>query len=235
MRRGVLLGLLATLACRATTGRPTFVVFPEAETAEMGFGLVSVAGTVARLTDTVVDYLRRDSIPIPTVKRFDGFFDSGWIDAKTLKATGRRPLGDGVVRVRGFVDPGKPGYGRVDVETVYRPFDDPSRPARELEVPVAATHPVNAKVAAVLEKLKAVYGVPEDSTAKKTDKGDGRPGAGKPAAARPDTAKKGAAVPPASTDTAKKSGAPAPAKPDAAKKPAKPDTTAKRDTTAVRA
>jgi hypothetical protein len=228
------LSVVATLllGCRATTTRPTFVEFPEAETAELGFGLVSIPGTVARLTDTLVEYLRRDSIPVTTVQRFDGYLDTGWFDAKTFKPTSRRPLGDGVVRVRGWVNPGKPGYGRVEVETVYRPVADPSLPARELEAPVAPSHAVNAKVLAVLQRLKVKYGAPEDSAATKNKDGkppvpgNGPPGppgqivpapvVEKPGGAKADTIK---------ADTAKRTPPPVP----------KADTTAakKRDTTAI--
>lgn len=169
-RLAVLLALL--LGCRATTARPYFVPYPEAETAELGFGVIDKALTVGQVTDTLLAYLVRDSIPINKVRRFDGFLETGWFDAATLAPTTRRPVGDKVVRVRAYIDPGKPGFTRVEVETVFVPFPDPSLSAREQEAPVTPVHPVNRRVAAVLAILKKKYGAPEDTTAKKKNPKD---------------------------------------------------------------
>jgi len=166
-QRAALLAMVSLLGCRATTERPYFVPFPEAETSEFGFGVIDRAVTVGQVTDTLLAYLLRDSIPITKVRRFDGFLETGWLDAGTLQPTTQRPIGDKVVRIRAFVDPGKPGYAHVEVETVFVPFPDPSLSAREQEAPVTSVHPVSRRVAAVLEQLKKKYGPPEDSTAKK--------------------------------------------------------------------
>ncbi len=169
-RLAVLISLL--LGCRATTTRPYFVPYPEAEKAEIGFGVIDKALTVEQVTDTLFAYLLRDSIPITTVRPFDGFLETGWFDAATLAPTKSRPVGDKVVRVRAYIDPGKPGFTRVEVETVFVPFPDPSLSAREQEAPVTPVHPVNRRVAAVLAILTKKYGAPEDSTAKKKNPKD---------------------------------------------------------------
>ena len=189
----VLIGLL--LGCRATTSRPYFVPFPEAETAELGFGLVSPAATVAQVSDTVLAYLTHDSIPITKIRRVDGFLESGWFDAATLAPTRRRPIGDQVVRVRAFIDPGRPGFGRVEIETVYVPFADPSLTDREQEAPVTPVHPVNLRVAAVLEKLKKKYGAPEDSTQKTKDGKPAKQDSTKARPAKPDSTGKRDTIP----------------------------------------
>ena len=215
-RAVVAIGLL--LGCRATTSRPYFVPFPEAEHGQIGFGLINPAGTVGQVTDTVLAYLLRDSIPITTVRRFDGFLETGWFDTTSLAPTHRRPIGDGVVRVRAYIDPGQPGFAHVEIETVYVPFADPSLSAREQEAPVAALHGVNRRVAAVLEQLKKKYGAPEDEGDKAKAARDAKPGMGKPRAPG-DSALVADST--AKVDSSKAA-------------PAKPDTTAKRDTTGVK-
>jgi hypothetical protein len=169
---------------------------------------------VVKVTRLVVEALKADSIPLARVHEFDGFFDSGWIDAKTLEPTRRRPLGPEVVRVRGWVDPSKPGFNEVSLETVYVPLADPSRPARELEIPAPADHPVAKRIADLMKQLVEKYGDPAArEQVKKAPGGPPIPGA-QPAR---DTSKAGRR-PPASDTTA----SPAPA--------VKRDTTVKRDT-----
>lgn len=220
--RAALLGLVSLLGCRATTARPSFVPFPEAETAQFGFGIVDRTVTVGQVTDTLLAYLQRDSIPFRTVRRFDGFLESAWLDAATLKPTTRRPVGDKVVRVRAFIDPGRPGFAHVEVETVYVPFPDPSLSPREQEAPVTSVHPVTRRVAAVLEQLKKKYGAPEDSMPGKK-KGPGAAGdtTGAKSKAPADTGK---AAPKAPTDTTK-AAAKVPADSTKAKPKAPTDTT----------
>ncbi len=157
---------LVLVGCRATTGRPPFNPFPEAELVEIGFGLSDRVDNVIRVTDTVAAYFARDSISFRRVLPFDGYLETGWLDSATAQPTSRRPLGGGVVRVRIWVDPTKPGYAAVSAETVAIPKADPSLPARELEAPVPPLHPINKRVADVLAKLKEKYGIPEDDPKK---------------------------------------------------------------------
>ena len=58
-----------------------------------------------------------------------------------------------VVRVRGWVDPGRYGHSELRVEVAYRVLRDPSVPGRELERLVPPDHPVRLKVQAALDSL----------------------------------------------------------------------------------
>lgn len=168
---------LGLAACRATTPRPPFVPFPEAVHGEIGFGNPDAVATIVRATRAVADALRADSIPLRVVYEEAGFLESPWFEAATLQPTTRRPLGPGVVRVRGWIGPAKPGYSTVELETVFRPKADPSLPERELESPVPDDHPVGKRVASVMERLVAEFGDPADTAAA----GPGvRPAAGPP-------------------------------------------------------
>lgn len=187
MRRAVLVSVML-IGCKATTGRPGFVPFPEAEHTEIGFNLADEDESVFMVTDTIAARLQADSIPVNRVIRVDGYLETPWFDAKTLQPTTRRPLGPDVVRVRAWVDPSKPGFARVEIETVYVPRADPSVPDRELEAPVPAVHPVNIRVGEMLRKLAEKYGVPPDQQEPKpADRGPGQ--------RRPPVADTGARVP----------------------------------------
>lgn len=67
-------------------------------------------------------------------------------------------VGPGIVRVRAWADPARPGSSQLTVETLYRPLLDPSLPDRELEREVARDHPVAVKVVAALKGLVDRYG-----------------------------------------------------------------------------
>lgn len=155
------LSVVLLLGCRATTGRPAFDAFPEAEHVQLGFGYEDRVRTVMELTDTLAAAFRADSIPLARVKTFDGFFETDWLDTATRRPYGGRPLGQQAVKVRVWVNPTRPGFAEVEAETVYQPVADPSRRDRDLEQPVPPGHPINRRVAAVLEKLAERYGLPE--------------------------------------------------------------------------
>ena len=165
--RAALVTILA-MGCRATTGRPSFVPFPEAEHAQIGFDLAGEEETIFMVTDTLAARLRADSIPLNRVRRFDGFIESLWFDAKTLQPLSGRPLGPNAVKVRAWVDPGQPGFSRVELETVLVPRVDPSLSDREQEAPVPTAHPINRRMGELLKKLAATYGVPTDEKADST-------------------------------------------------------------------
>jgi hypothetical protein len=91
----------------------------------------------------------------------DGFIETGWFDAKTGRPTkAARAIGPGVVQVRAWADPARPGSSQLAVETTYRSMVDPSLPGRELERQVPRTHPVAVKVEEVLRKMVERYGGP---------------------------------------------------------------------------
>jgi hypothetical protein len=153
VRTPTLLGLAFGLAaCQPSTTRPPFTPYPEA------------AGTEVRLpvrqaTQRLAEALHADSIPTRKVQLRDGYLETGWFDAATGRTTRRRnPTGPGVVRIRAWADPARPGSSQLTVETLYRPLADPSLSDRELERVVPRDHPVAVKVEAVLKQLVERYG-----------------------------------------------------------------------------
>jgi hypothetical protein len=140
-------------ACRPDTTRPAIIPYPEA------------AGVEIRLrppeaTRRLADRLRADSITPTRVRLRDGYLETGWLDSATGRPTGRRPIGTGVVRLRAWADPGRPGNTVLTVETLYRPLADPALPERELERQVPQAHPTAVKVERVLEALLKRHGGP---------------------------------------------------------------------------
>jgi hypothetical protein len=94
------------------------------------------------------------------VRLRDGYIETAWLDSATGRPTTRRPIGTGVVRLRAWADPGRPGNTVLTVETLYRPLADPSLPERELERQVPLVHPTAVKVVRVLEALLKRHGGP---------------------------------------------------------------------------
>lgn len=138
--------LAAGTACDPGTRRPTFLPQPQAATTEVEL-------PVPAATHALAAAFVADSVPMPHVVPRDGFVESPWLDSRTLAATGRRPLGPDVVKVRGWVEPSRHGYSQLTVEVVYRTSADPSRAARDLETEVPFSHPASVRVRRVLERL----------------------------------------------------------------------------------
>lgn len=154
MTTGALGVAAALVGCQASTTRPTFGPLTGAPT-------VVVQLSRARATTLLSDLLKADSVPVNRVETRDGFLESPWFDSATGRPTGRRPLGTDEVRVRAWVDPEKPLFSRITVETLYRQITDPSLPDRELDRQLAPEHPVAARVRAVLDSLDKKYGEPD--------------------------------------------------------------------------
>jgi hypothetical protein len=149
------LGLLATAAsCQPNTTRPPFGPVPEAAGTEVRL-------SVRQATQRLAEALKADSIPVRKVQIRDGYIETGWFATASRRPTaGHRAIGPGVVRVRAWADPARPGSSMLTVETIYRPLRDPSLPDRELEREVRPDHPVALKVVAVLQGLVQRYGGP---------------------------------------------------------------------------
>jgi len=149
------LGLLLLAACQATTTRPTFAPLPGAITGEVHLG-------PAEATRTLAEAFQADSIALRFVHESDGVIVSEWLDVPGYVVNPGRALGPGSVRVRAWVDLGVITQADTasvyTVETAYRVFADPSREERELEQPVAETHPARVKVARLLDRLMREYG-----------------------------------------------------------------------------
>lgn len=110
-------------------------------------------------TQELADQLVIDSIPATVVAPQDGYVETPWFEAATGRATGRRPLGPEVVRLRAWIDPGAPHHSHVVVELVYRPLADPSLPQRELDVQVPPDHPAGVRLQRAVDRIMARYGV----------------------------------------------------------------------------
>lgn len=147
------------LSCKPNTTRPLFSPVAGAPFADLNLA-------VPRGTGIVAQALRDDSLPLSKVEPRDGIIETPWFDASSLAPTKARILGPNVVQVRAWLDPTKPGGSRVVIETVYRPFADPSVPERELDRQVPADHPIGKRVGEVVTALSKLYGdVLPDSTA----------------------------------------------------------------------
>ena len=145
------LGLLA--ACQPHTTRPSFTPMPEAAATEIRL-------RPAEAITSLAEALRADSLVPARVRVRDAYLETAWLDSATGEATRRRPIGTGVVKVRAWADPGRPGNSLLIVETLYRPLADPSLPERELERQVPPEHPTALKVERALEALLKRHGGP---------------------------------------------------------------------------
>jgi hypothetical protein len=145
---------LGLVACQPSTTRPPFPPLPEAAGSEVRL-------PVPMATRRLAEALKADSVPTRKVKLKDGYIETPWFDATSGRPIGqRRAIGPGVVRIRAWADPARPGSSQLTVETLYRPRVDPSLPYRELERQVSRDHPVAKKVEAALLKMVQRFGGP---------------------------------------------------------------------------
>jgi len=145
---------LGSVACQPTTTRPPFPPLPEAAGSEIRL-------PVPMATRRLAEALKADSIPTRKVRLRDGYIETPWFEARNGRPVGqRRAIGPGVVRIRAWADPARPGSSQLTVETLYRPRVDPSLPYRELEREVRRDHPVAKKVEAALLGLVKRFGGP---------------------------------------------------------------------------
>jgi len=112
-------------------------------------------------TERLAEALREDSIPVSRIEPRDGYLETPWFAVSGGAASQASPLGPDLVRVRGWVDPGRIGHSDMRVEVAYRAVRDLSVPDRELERAAPADHPVVQRVRAVLDSLKQRFGDPE--------------------------------------------------------------------------
>lgn len=146
-----LLVTLALVACDPGTTRPDLLPMPEARTLE-----VSVPR--AEAIDSLHAALVADSFPVARSVPRDAWLETSWFDAATLRPAGRSGLGAGVMRIRGWAEPSRPGESILVVELVYRPMADPSIPPRELERSVPSSDSVYARVERLLQRIQASIG-----------------------------------------------------------------------------
>jgi hypothetical protein len=151
--RVLVLGGMAA-GCFMTTTRPAYTPILGSPSAEVRLGSDTA-------TERLAEALKADSIPVSRIEPRDGYLETPWFDASTGSAARIAPLGPDVVRVRGWVEPGRVGHSDIRVEVAYRPVRDPSVPGRDLERTVPDDHPVTQRVRAVLDSLKHRFGDPE--------------------------------------------------------------------------
>jgi len=155
--------VLGAAACQPNTTRPPFPPLPEAAGSEIRL-------PVPMATRRLAEALKADSIPTRKVRLRDGYIETPWFEARSGRPIGqRRAIGPGVVRIRAWADPARPGSSQLTVETLYRPRVDPSLPYRELEREVSRDHPVAKKVEAVLLGLVKRFGGPPPPQAQQPD------------------------------------------------------------------
>jgi hypothetical protein len=145
------LPLAVLAACQLATARPPFEPFPEARHADVALGRLEA-------TERLAEALRADSIPVTRVESRDGYVESPWFSAETGLPVSRGQAGEGVVRVRGWIEPARVRSSELRVETVFRRVMDPSLPERELERAVRPDHPVAQRIDSLLARLARRYG-----------------------------------------------------------------------------
>jgi hypothetical protein len=138
--------VLLLLGCDPNTTRPRVVPFPEDASIE-------VHAKLPAATERLIRALTVDSIPIAVQSTRDGWVETPWLNAETLKPTDARPIGPDVVRIRGWVNPAREGFSTIILEAAYRPVADPSLPGRELERPVPKDHPVQVRLDSMLARI----------------------------------------------------------------------------------
>jgi len=114
---------------------------------------IEVHAKIPAATERLIRALAVDSIPIAVQSTRDGWVETPWLNAGTLRPTDARPIGADVVRIRGWVNPAKEGFSTIIVEAAYRPYADPSLPGRELERPVPKDHPVQVRLDSMLARI----------------------------------------------------------------------------------
>lgn len=145
------------VSCKATTLRPYFPPVTGAPTTEIQL-------KVLEATEALADVLRGDSIPVSRVSARDGFVESDWFKTEDRRPTHARRLGPDVVQVRAWVDPSRPGFSRIVIETVFRPLADPSLSGRELDRQVPPDHPIGKRMGEIITQLAKLYSTEPDST-----------------------------------------------------------------------
>lgn len=128
MRRVAAVVLVAA-ACSPVTTRPAFRPVPQATQ-------ILLVGDPAEVTRHAAAWLGAAGVPTVHVSEIDRYIETDWYvpprDSGVAQAFPFR------VKTRLWVDPGGSGRSRAVIETVYRPMEDPSRPARDREIAVPA-------------------------------------------------------------------------------------------------
>jgi hypothetical protein len=145
LERLFFLALPFFLACNPATTRPDFLPLPSARTGTVDAGR-------QQLVPEVAAWLAAAGFSVAARSVEDGYVETRWQ---------RAPAGQ-PVKLRAWVDPYVPGTSTLVVEVVYRPFVDPSRPARELEAAVPRDHPDYGVGERLIEAMRKRFGAPPE-------------------------------------------------------------------------
>jgi len=143
----ICLALLAVSACYPTTTRPDLTPLPAATRIELELDVAAATRLVALELDT-------DSVPVARTEPKDGWLETEWFHPTTLATVRGRPLGHDAVKVRAFIDPGRPNHSNVQIEVVERLVANPAVPGRELEQMVDGGHPVMLRVLRAVGRMQ---------------------------------------------------------------------------------
>jgi hypothetical protein len=126
MRRTVAV-LLVAGACSPVTTRPAFRPVSQATQ-------LLLVGDPAAVTRHAAEWIAATGVPTVRASETDRYIETVWYPPPPDSSVPRPfPFR---VKTRVWVNPGGSGRALALVETVYRPVEDPSRPARDLEVAV---------------------------------------------------------------------------------------------------
>ena len=146
--------LVFLTACTPVTTRPAFLPYPEA--------LVAVVNAPpGRVVPEATGWLTSKGMRVERSSLRDGYVEAAWFNVRSRRSS----TGDGdpgellpTVKLRCWVDPNVPGKSQLTVEAVYRPWLDPSRTERDLEV-IAPQESEGGRLAeALLAAMKQRFG-----------------------------------------------------------------------------
>jgi len=142
-------------ACSPVTTRPDFLPSPQALHG-------TVDATRQQLVPEIATWLAAAGLPVASRSVQDGYAETVWQRAESPAppAASHAPPAALPVKLRVWVDPYIPGSSTLVVEVVYRPFVDPSRSPRELEVLVPSGHPGYVIGERLIEAMRKRFGVP---------------------------------------------------------------------------
>lgn len=155
-RHTVLTVALLLLSCDPASSRPAFLPVPQADT-------LLLKGAPGQIAGEAASWLTARGITVERWSEKDAYVETSWYDTTAKRAT--RGEGDLArlltsVKLRCWADPGPPGQTRITVELVYRPFYDPSQPARDREIALNEKRAARGIVDSLLTALKKRLGVP---------------------------------------------------------------------------
>ncbi|HET7041702.1 MAG TPA: hypothetical protein VFI13_06775, partial [Gemmatimonadales bacterium] len=151
---GAMAALLVLTGCDPGTTRPDVTPLPGAQQIEV---LLDRGPAITLLRDALV----ADSFPVTRFDARDGWLEGPWVDARTRRPTSSQHLGPGVVRLRAWAEPARPGNSYLVVELAWRAMADPSLPQRTLERPLAPTDSMSLWLKGVLAVVDSAVGFHE--------------------------------------------------------------------------